>query len=695
MNDDIEILVTQQEMNTVPSTENATSTPEITLSVCDSPPMGRCRWEERTTGYSLANALRPKRGTNSRLIEHFVVVGAPPDLDTSNCSESLEEPTVVPPQMLYQFPTDTPLPNEYITKMCFPNGVAIKPLPRTASLSHTNEIMFGNLAEIEKSEHSYIFLMTTDSHLLYGICVTQWELVQDRPSMVPPKPKSEQSSIKSTSDSGTEVKNAKSEKTETSSSSEPNNSTTTTDNSEVSDLEISSENVTSEANSPNVAKKEPADENIMAILEGDPENIQVVRKRNDFAGLRCYCFLSKFPFFRLHFEAMYSLLARERLYRIESFMNYMSSMTLDPFAPAAATPQESNQVLAIVQAYYDKFVPKEGSTLKFSLPGELRSFEFTCPPGNEDIQIAEWGIPTLFHKLSLHNIITLLTAILIEKQTIIVCNNLGYLSAVTLSLLPLLRPYVYQGVFVPILPATWTEYLQAPVPFVIGMRDLTKEQQKLIGDDKVIVWLEKDKIIEPKAGIPSLPEEKRLTDKLKPFHKEVRANAKSTDPFKDKHYSEQVHTVLKAFREYHSWLMDSVIIKHLNLEQIIPSTDGLNASYDTSLNTLNSPQPPIVDEPDPRFLLSEALDPRKIKEIVATMPSQYRKFMESFLVSQQFNVYTEKLIEIMQKPPQLMPPKPTLQSSPSFTKLKVEVKGHHRRSSLGDLAAFLRSGMKS
>jgi len=337
--------------------------------------------------------------------------------------------------------------------------------------------------------------------------------------------------------------------------------------------------------------------------------------------------------------------------------------------------------------------------LKFSLPGELRSFEFTCPPGNEDTQIAEWGLPTLFHLLSLPHIITLLTALLIEKQVVIVCNNLGYLSAVILSLLPLLRPYVYQGVFVPILPDGWTDYLQAPVPFIIGMQELTKEQQKqYIGDDKLVVFLEKDKLIEPKAGIPALPEERRLTDKLKVFHKEVRANSKSTDPFKDKHYIEQVHNVLRAFREYHSWLMDNVIIKHLNLEKLIPASDMLNSSYDTSLNSLQAPGniPVMEPEQNPQFLLSEALDPRKIKEVVLTMPSQYRKFMESFLVSQQFNVYTEKLIEIMQKPPTQV--HRGMQGSPSVNKvkeLKAEVSKHTRRSSFGDLASILRSVKKS
>jgi hypothetical protein len=40
--------------------------------------------------------------------------------------------------------------------------------------------------------------------------------------------------------------------------------------------------------------------------------VQPVNKTNtDYFTSRCYCFLSRFPFFKIHFEVIYSLLGKE------------------------------------------------------------------------------------------------------------------------------------------------------------------------------------------------------------------------------------------------------------------------------------------------------------------------------------------------------------------------------------------------
>jgi len=182
------------------------------------------------------------------------------------------------------------------------------------------------------------------------------------------------------------------------------------------------------------------------------------------------------------------------------------------------------------------------------------------------------------------------------------------------------------------------------------------------------------------------------------------SSTRVTDPYKDKQYAEQVQGVMRAFREYHTWLMDSVIIKHLQLEKLTAVSDVMNTSIDSSLDTLTVPGSPDLAAGEGKSkTLSECLDPRKAKEIALGMPYQYRKFMEIFLITQQFNVYTEKLLEIMQKPaPAPTSPQPTahtpLGHSPSFgriSQMKQEVRTHVRRSSFGDLASYLISGKKT
>jgi len=167
--------------------------------------------------------------------------------------------------------------------------------------------------------------------------------------------------------------------------------------------------------------------------------------------------------------------------------------------------------------------------LKFNLPGELRSIEFVCPPGDEDKHIAEWTIATTFAKISLDHIIDLFRATMLEKSIVIVCSNLGMLSAVAMSIIPVLRPYVFQGPFIPILPEVLHEYLEAPVPFIIGIQNLPTDKDlvdRLI-KEKVILYVESDKISFPE-GVPQLPQMKQLYNSLKTPFKTIREKTKKS-----------------------------------------------------------------------------------------------------------------------------------------------------------------------
>ncbi len=55
-------------------------------------------------------------------------------------------------------------------------------------------------------------------------------------------------------------------------------------------------------------------------------------------------------------------------------------------------------------------------------------------------------------------------------QCVVVGERLGVVSGVVLGLVPLLAPLVWQGSLVPLLPLSMQEALEAPVPFVFGVR---------------------------------------------------------------------------------------------------------------------------------------------------------------------------------------------------------------------------------
>jgi hypothetical protein len=59
--------------------------------------------------------------------------------------------------------------------------------------------------------------------------------------------------------------------------------------------------------------------------------------------------------------------------------------------------------------------------------------------------MSDWSIPCLFRLLPLEMIVDLFTAVLLEYKIVLVCDNMGVLSAIGLSLLSILRPYIWQG----------------------------------------------------------------------------------------------------------------------------------------------------------------------------------------------------------------------------------------------------------
>ena len=55
---------------------------------------------------------------------------------------------------------------------------------------------------------------------------------------------------------------------------------------------------------------------------------------------------------------------------------------------------------------------------------------------------------------------------------VVFCPNIGILSAVVLSLVPLMRPFAWQSLLLPILPVQekMLDLMEAPVPFILGVK---------------------------------------------------------------------------------------------------------------------------------------------------------------------------------------------------------------------------------
>eukprot|EP00210_Caulerpa_lentillifera_P007520 g7186.t1 len=191
-------------------------------------------------------------------------------------------------------------------------------------------------------------------------------------------------------------------------------------------------------------------------------------------------------------------------------------------------------------------VPDPGETLVFNPDEEnLQSIEYTRPKQelcgltldlkSSSLDFARiemetafglrtWTVAVLCRSLSLDNILTLLAGALLEKQIVFFCSNIGVLTSAVLSLLPLLQPFTWHSLILPVLPSQYLDFLEAPVPFAVGVQHKTQEIA-LKCKDLIRVNLYKDKI---KNGPVSnvLPGSKQLHLRLTQWHRELQECSK-------------------------------------------------------------------------------------------------------------------------------------------------------------------------
>jgi hypothetical protein len=257
--------------------------------------------------------------------------------------------------------------------------------------------------------------------------------------------------------------------------------------------------------------------------------------QSDVYATRCYCLVSRFPFFQLHFDFLYSFLNLHRFLWRSKMLEHnqglaelalsLSASGGDPLLTPRGSILEGSkspkmewttkQLGELLRGYAQMGAPGIDESVHFSLPGAPESFEFFLPSGNPDELVGSWCLPTLCRHLSIDNFFLLFAALCQEKSIVVFCRNLGILSHAVLALIPLLRPNVWAGTFVPLLPPFFGEILDSPVPYIVGVTRYGLQQREACQNSgTVVVELLEDKItayspISP-APIEEIKEKARL-----------------------------------------------------------------------------------------------------------------------------------------------------------------------------------------
>lgn len=202
--------------------------------------------------------------------------------------------------------------------------------------------------------------------------------------------------------------------------------------------------------------------------------------------------------------------------------------------------------LQIICEYYRLRCPDRGSTLTFQPLDHLHSLKFHRPGEtllhiagssidlrscSSSLEVAEahsallaeeeatalsvWTVACICGSLRLENVLTMFAGALLEKQIVVVCSTLGILSASVLSIISLIRPYQWQSLLMPILPNDMLDFLDAPVPYIVGVKDKTHGVQSKLYN-AILVDVNRNQVKSP--SMPQLPQHKELLASLSPYH---------------------------------------------------------------------------------------------------------------------------------------------------------------------------------
>lgn len=303
--------------------------------------------------------------------------------------------------------------------------------------------------------------------------------------------------------------------------------------------------------------------------------------------------------------------------------------------------------LQIICEYYRLHCPIRGTTLTFSPLDHLHPLEFhrpgdtvlhvagltidlkSCGSSREFIEarnavlaeeeaaaLSVWTIACICGLLRLEHVLTILAGALLEKQIVFVCSNLGILSASVLSVIPLIRPYHWQSLLMPVLPNDMLDFLDAPVPYIVGVKNKTSEVQSKLANT-ILVDANKNQVRSP--SIPPLPQQKELFKSLSPHHAKL---------------------VGESYLGRRRPIFDCTDVQ---MEAATGFLTVLRSYLDSLCSNLRSHTITNVQSNDDKvsLLLKESF--------IDSFPNRDQPFMKQFVDTQLFSVHTDLVLSFYQK----------------------------------------------
>ncbi|EAX96902.1 hypothetical protein TVAG_272300 [Trichomonas vaginalis G3] len=240
-----------------------------------------------------------------------------------------------------------------------------------------------------------------------------------------------------------------------------------------------------------------------------------------------FCIVSYHPFHSLLFHILNLLLDIETKYRISSY-NLNSAAHLSYYrksgkgADIVFWPESTIEFRKeCLETFYQASLPMYGETICLCMSGSRPIFWRMPKREDIDIQFACWGISTLLDWISLDDLITLLSFLLLENYFAVVGTNIEAISKITTVLPQLILPFFWTSPVISILPKDLLALLDSPVPTILG---IYSKFRKLIPSHYVIIDIDKKHISYPNEPMLKLPKHKFLRNMLAPIYEAGQMN---------------------------------------------------------------------------------------------------------------------------------------------------------------------------
>jgi len=157
---------------------------------------------------------------------------------------------------------------------------------------------------------------------------------------------------------------------------------------------------------------------------------------------KCLCLLSRWPFF-------------------DAFREYLVLLfTL------SQGPNDIPLERRLFHLLYATPMPAYGTTVSVSLESSLINF---ARPPIVDFPLLDTSMMPLFRCLDIDNVLLLFKVLLLEHKIVMHSKHKSLLLPAAETVCAILFPFKFQHVYIPVMPTALAEYLQAPVPYLIGM----------------------------------------------------------------------------------------------------------------------------------------------------------------------------------------------------------------------------------